>query len=139
MLDALNMDILKGYKALKNSSAPLICYGNGQRAFTVAWDEQEQRDILYGLLDTEEEQTLNEIIKIIDFTDGHFTASPNGNMYFRTADGKLWAIRQTKINIFTIVLKVVLTLAVFVMFFIILRAWAKKHGKNDNPFLRGKQ
>lgn len=131
VLDALNMEILKPYPALKNSSAPLICYGNGQRAFTVAWSEKEKRDVLYAVLDTEEGQTLSEVIKIIDFTGGHFTASASGKMYFRTADGKLWAISEGKINYFLIALKILLTLAIFVMLYIILRAWLKKHKKGN--------
>ncbi len=137
VLDGLNMEILKAYPELKNSAAPLVCYGNGQRAFTVAWSEKEKRDVLYGVLDTEEGQTLSEIIKIIDFTDGHFTASKSGTMFFRTADGKLWAIAQSEINIFLIVVKIVLLIAIIVFLFIILRAWSKKHSKR-NGLLDGK-
>lgn len=139
ILDGLNMEIDKAYNALKNSAAPLVCYGNGQRVFTVSWSEQEQRDILYSILDNESGQTLSEVIKIIDFTDGYFTASQNGVMYFRTADGKLWAIAQKEINYVVIALKVFLTLAVFAMGYIILRGWLKKHGKDKSPFLRGQQ
>ncbi len=137
VLDGLNMEILKAYPELKNSAAPLVCYGNGQRAFTVAWSEKEKRDVLYGVLDTEEGQTLSEIIKIIDFTGGHFTASKNGTMFFRTADGKLWAIAQSEINIFLIIIKVAMLIAIIVFLFIILRAWSKKHSKG-NGLLGGK-
>jgi len=132
VLDALNMEIIKAYPELKNSAAPLICYGNGQRAYTVAWSEAEKRDVLYGILDTEEGQTLSQIVKIIDFTDGHFTASKSGTMFFRTADGKLWAIAQSEINIFLIIVKVVMLIAIIVFMFIILRAWSKKHSKGNN-------
>ncbi|MGN0678969.1 MAG: hypothetical protein ACI4JS_04820 [Oscillospiraceae bacterium] len=131
ILDGLNMEVLKSYPELKNSSAPLVCYGNGQRVFTVAWSDAEKRDVLYGILDTEEGQTLSEIIKITDFTGGYFTATKNGIMLFRNADGTLWAISQNQISIVLIVVKVVLTLAIFVMLFIILRAWSKKHSKKS--------
>ncbi len=134
ILDGLNMEVIKSYPELKNSSAPLVCYGNGQRVFTVAWSETEKRDVLYGIfdgIDDGDEQTLSEIIKITDFTGGHFTAARNGIMLFRNADGTLWAISLNRISIVTIVLKVVLTLAIFVMAFIILRAWSKKHTKKS--------
>ncbi len=137
VLDGLNMEILKAYPELKNSAAPLVCYGNGQRAYTVAWSEAEKRDVLYGILDTEEGQTLSEIVKIIDFTGGHFTVSRSGTMFFRTADGKLWAIAQSEINIFLILVKVVMLIAIIVFLFIILRAWSKKHSKG-NGLLGGK-
>ncbi len=140
VLDGLNMEIRLSYKNLKNSSAPLICYGNGQRAFTVAYSDAEKRDVLYSILDTDEEQTLNDVIKIIDFTDGHFTASPKGTMYFRTADGKLWAIAETEISYLLIAIKIILTLAILVFLYLIFRAWLKKHGKNNPPsFLSGKK
>lgn len=140
VLDGLNMEIRLSYTNLKNSSAPIVCYGNGQRAFTVAYSEAEKRDVLYSILDTDEEQTLNDVIKIIDFTDGHFTASSNGAMYFRTADGKLWAISETEISYLLIAVKLVLTLAILVLLYLIFRAWLKKHGKNNPPsFLSGKK
>lgn len=137
VLDALNMEIVKAYPQLKNSSAPLVCYGNGQRAFTVSWSDSEKRDVLYAVLDAEDEQTLSEIVKIIDFTGGHFTVSKRGTMFFRTADGRLWAIAQSEISIPLIILKVVLLIGIFVFLFIILRAWTKKHSKGNN-MLAGK-
>lgn len=138
VLDGLNMEIRLSYKNLKNSSAPIVCYGNGVRAFTVAYSDSEKRDVLYSILDTDDEQTLTDVIKIIDFTDGHFTASPNGVMYFRTADGKLWAISETEISYLLIAVKIILTLAILVFLYLIFRAWLKKHGKNKPPaFLNG--
>lgn len=138
ILDALNMEVISSYTSLKNSSAPLVCYGSGQRAYTVAWSKKEKRDVLYNVLDTDEEQTLSEVVKIIDFTNGHYTVSRNGVMYFRTADGKLWAISQSKINYFLIAIKIILTLAILVLLYLIFRAWLKKHGKNKPPaFLSG--
>lgn len=131
ILDGLNMEIISSYPELKNSSAPLVCCGNGQRVFTVAWSETEKRDVLYGILDTDEGQTLSEIIKITDFTGGHFTAAKNGVMLFRNADGSLWAISRSEISIILIAVKIVLLLAIFVMLFIILRAWSKKHTKKS--------
>ncbi|MDE7230143.1 MAG: hypothetical protein K2N56_06645 [Oscillospiraceae bacterium] len=133
ILDGLNMKVLKAFPELKNSSAPLITYSTGQRAYTVARDDQLNRDVLYSILDTDDGQTVSEIVKIIDYTGGKCAVSASGTMYFRTADGKLWAITETQNNMFIMILKVVLTLAVIAMFIIIILAWSKKKKSKRPP------
>lgn len=133
VLDGLNMDILKAYPELKNSSAPIITYGTGQRAYTVAPNAQLDRDVLYSILDTEDGQTLSEIVKLIDYSGGKFAVSSSGTMYFRNADGKLWAIAVSQNNIFIMILKVVLTLAILAMMIIIIIAWSKKRKAKRPP------
>lgn len=133
ILDGLNMKVLKSYTELKNSSAPIITYAAGQRAYTVARNDQLDRDVLYSILDTEDGQTLSEIVKIIDYTGGKCAVSAAGVMYFRTADGKLWAIAETKNSILVIVIKAILTIAIIVMFIIIILAWSNKKKANRPP------
>ena len=133
ILDGLNMKILRSYTGLKNSSAPIITYGAGQRAYTVARDDQLDRDVLYGILDTDDGQTIFEIVKIIDYTGGKCAVSASGTMYFRTADGKLWAIAETQNSVLIMVIKAVLTIAIIVMFIIIILAWSKKRKANRPP------
>ncbi len=133
ILDGLNMEVLKAFPELKNSSAPLITYSTGLRAYTVARDDQLNRDVLYSILDTDDGQTVSEIVKIIDYTNGKCAVSASGTMYFRTADGKLWAISETQNNVFIMILKVVLTLAVIAMFIIIILAWSKKKKSKRPP------
>lgn len=133
VLDGLNMEILKAFPEMKNSSAPIVTYATGQRAYTVAPNAGLDRDVLYSILDTEDGQTASEIVKIIDYTNGKCAVSPSGIMYFRTADGKLWAIAESQNSVFMMILKVVLTLAILVMFIIIILAWSKKRKKNRPP------
>lgn len=133
ILDGLNMKVLKAFPELKNSSAPIITYAAGQRAYTVARDDQLNRDVLYSILDTDDSQTLSEIVKIIDYTGGKCAVSSSGTMYFRTADGRLWAIAETKNSILIMIIKAVLTIAIIVMFIIIILAWSKKRKANRPP------
>lgn len=133
VLDGLNMEVLKAYPKLKNSSAPIITLGAGQRVYTVARDDHLNRDVLYCILDTNDEQTVSEIVKIIDYTGGKCDVSESGIMYFRTADGKLWTIAETQNNVLVMIIKVVLSLAIIAMFIIIILAWSKKHKAKRPP------
>lgn len=133
VVDALNMEVMKSFTELKNSTAPVICYGAGQRAYTVARDDRLDRDVLYSILDTDDEQTVSEIVKMIDYTNGECDVSAAGTMYFRTADGKLWAISETENDMFTIIIKAVLTLAIFAMLIIIIIMWSKKRRAKRPP------
>ena len=135
VLDGLNMEILKAYPEMKNASAPIVCYGNGQRAYTVAPHLDSGRDIwyLYGILDTEAGQTASEIAKIIDYTNGRLAVSDSGVMYFRDADGQLWALAVKETNYFVVVIKIILTLAIVVMVVVTISALAKKRNSNKPP------
>lgn len=133
VLDGLNMEVLKAFPEMKNSSAPIITYGTGQRAYTVAPNAQLDRDVLYSILDTEDGQTASEIVKLIDYSGGKCAVSPSGTMYFRNADGRLWAIAVSQNNIFMMILKVVLTLAIIAMMIVIIIAWSKKRKAKRPP------
>ncbi len=131
IVDGLNMEVLKSFPELKNASSPIICYGNGQRAYTVAPHRDEGRDIwyLYGVLDTEEEQTCSEIAKIIDFSNGKIAVSENGEMFIRDGKGQLWCAAVTKNNIFVSIVKVILTIAIIVLAVVTISALAKRRSK----------
>lgn len=132
VLDGLNMEVLKAYPELKNSSAPIITYGTGQRAYTVAPNAQLNRDVLYGILDTEDGQTSSEIAKLIGY-GGKCAVSQSGTMYFRNTDGKLWAIAVSRNNVLMMILKVVLTLAIIAMMIIIILSWSKQRKAKRPP------
>ena len=135
IVDGLNMEIMKKFDELKNSSAPVVTIGSGVRAYTAAphSDKDGDRWYLYSILDTDEEQSAAELAKIIDFTDGKSAVSASGKMYFRDAKGQVWAVSETKPNVFIIVLKIVLIIAIIAMILIILRAWAKKRQEKKPP------
>lgn len=134
VLDGLNMEIAKAFPEMKNSSAPVICYGSGQRAYTAAphTDPNGNRWYLYAVLD-DDEITANEIAKIIDFTNGKTAVSERGVMYFRDARGQLWTLAISETNIFMIIIKIVLILAIIVMALIILRTWVKRRAEKRPP------
>lgn len=132
VLDGLNMDVLRHFPEMKNASAPFICYGNGQRAYTAA-PHGGDGWYLYGILDTEDGQTASEIAKIHDYTGGSYAVSAEGTLYFRDAAGQVWAVAERENDLFTIILKAVLMLSIVVMAVLIIRAWSKKRAEKRPP------
>lgn len=141
ILDALNMDVEKSFSELKNpessseSCAPLISYGSGTRAYIAVphKDENGDRWYLYSILDSEEEITVSEIVKIIDFSNGEAVISKSGKMFFRDNLGQLWAIAVKETNIFVIILKLVLMAGIIVILVIIIMTWSKKRAAKRPP------
>lgn len=132
VVDGLNMDVLREFPEMKNASAPFICYGSGQRAYTAA-PHGNDGWYLYGVLDTDDGQTASEIAKIHDYTGGSYAVSANGTLFFRDAAGRVWAVAERENDLFTIILKAVLMLAIVVMVMVIVRAWSKKRAEKRPP------
>lgn len=135
VIDGLNMEIMKEFPELKNASAPVLTIGSGVRAYTAAphADADGDRWYLYSVLDTDESQTLSELAKIIDFTDGKAAVSKSGRMFFRDAKGQVWAISESKPSVIVGIIKVILVLAILIMLILILRAWAKNRQAKKPP------
>lgn len=135
VVDGLNMEITEHFDDLKNSSAPVVTTGNGVRAYTAAphTDQNGERWYLYSILDAEDSLTKNPVAKIIDFENGKTAVSVSGRMFFRDGKGQVWAISASKPNVFTIIVKIILLIAIFVMLLIILRTWAKKRQNKKPP------
>lgn len=128
VLDGLNMEVEKSFPEMKNASAPFICTGRGQRAYTaVPQMESDGSWYLYSVLDNDGGQTAAEVAKIIDYTGGRSAVSANGTMFFRDAAGRVWAIAESKTDIVLIIVKVAATVGVIVIIILILRAWVRKH------------
>ncbi|MCH5204075.1 MAG: hypothetical protein J1F03_04955 [Oscillospiraceae bacterium] len=133
-VDALNMDVIKAYPELKNGCEPIISTGSGFRAYVVAPVVSEGKWYLYSVLDNNDELTLSEIVKIFDFTNGKTAVSDSGIMYFRDANGQIYALAIRENDIFTIILKLVIFIAIIVFLVLILRAWIKKHSDKTPKF-----
>ena len=133
-VDALNMDVIKAYPELKNGCEPVITTGSGFRAYVVSPVISEGKWYLYSVLDNDDALSLSEIVKINDFTDGKIAVSDSGIMYFRDARGQIYALGIRENDIFTIVLKIVIFIAIMVFLFLILRAWIKKHSDKTPKF-----
>lgn len=134
VVDALNMEITKTYPELKNGCSPIITTGSGFRAYVVSPVESEGKWYLYSVLDNEDELSLNEIVKIIDFTNGKIAVSESGTMFFRDAKGQIYALAIRENDILTIVLKLLMFIAIIVFLVLILRAWIKKHSDKTPKF-----
>lgn len=131
ILDGLNMEITKKFTEMKNACAPVITLGSGLRIYTVAPVETDGgKWYLYGIFDSDSEQNVNEIVKILDFRNGKITVSDSGIMFFRDNLGQVWAITIPETDILAIVLKILITIAIIVMLILIIRAWVKKHSAN---------
>lgn len=135
VLDGLNMEIAKTFPEMENATAPIICLGGGQRAYTTAPhnDTNGNRWYVYAVLDNDDGITANEIAKIIDFTDGKTTVSDSGTMYFRDAKGQLWALTVSQTSVLMIIVKIVLILAIIIMALVIVRALAKRRAAKQPP------
>ncbi|MCM1274582.1 MAG: hypothetical protein NC299_04365 [Lachnospiraceae bacterium] len=136
VLDGLNMEVAERFPELKNCTAPFICTGRGQRAYTAAPYTESDGGVcwyLYNILDGDDVQTVSELAKIIDYTDGRSAVAANGTMFFRDAFGRVWAVRERENDLFTIILKILLMLAIIIMLMLILRAWAKKRNEKKPP------
>lgn len=132
ILDGLNMDISKKYAEMKNACAPVITLGNGLRIYTAAPVESDSgKWYLYGIFDSDRERDVNEIVKILDFTNGKITVSDSGIMFFRDNLGQVWAITTPETDVIAVVLKILITIAIIVLLVLIIRAWVKKHSSNQ--------
>lgn len=134
VIDALNMEMIKTYPELKNGCAPVISCGNGFRAYVVAPVESEGKWYLYSVLSSDDELSVSEIVKIIDFNNGKIAVSDSGIMYFRDANGQIYALGIRQNDILTIILKVAIFIAIIVFLVLILRAWIKKHSDKTPKF-----
>lgn len=133
ILDSLNMSVTRRYDEIKGGTAPIVCFGSGTRVYTVA--PLEDYWCLYCIFDMDEldEPQISKLAKLQNFEGGRVAVSDSGTMYFRDGIGRLFALIITDYNIFMIVLKLVLLLALIVLVFIWLRQWAKQRNANRPP------
>ena len=75
----------------------------------------------------EDNAPTDQIIALMDdFTDGRSAVSKNGTLYFRDSMGRLFALTKVEYNIFMMVLKVIIMLALIAGVFIWIRMLGKR-------------
>lgn len=133
IIDSLNMDIAFTLPEMKGASAPLVCYGNGTRVYVVAPFEDYMCLYSIHFEDDMESPVTAQLAKLKQFENGVFTAGENGTMYFRDDIGKLYAFAAAEYNIWLIIAKIVLFLALIVMVIILLWQLLKKRNAGRPP------
>ncbi len=133
ILDSLNMTVEQQFKEIKNGTAPLVCYGAGPRVYVTA--KLSDYWCLYSINDHEEldEPKISQLAKLQNFEEGRTAVSDMGTMYFRDGIGRLFALTIAPYNVFLMILKLVLLLALIVMVFLLLRYWVKQRAQKRPP------
>lgn len=133
IMDSLNMEVTRTISEIKGGTAPLICYGNGPRVYTVA--PLEDYWCLYSVLDADEAEApaVSKLAKLENFEGGRIAAAQNGTLYFRDGIGRVYALAVAQYSILLIVVKLVLLAALFVLVFMLLRKWAKQRSAKRPP------
>lgn len=133
ILDSLNMTVEQQFGEIKKGTAPLVCYGAGPRIYVTA--PFEDYWCLYSVYDYEEldKPKVSQLAKLENFEGGRTAVSDTGTMYFRDGIGRLFALTIAPYNVFLMILKLVLLLALIVMVFLLLRYWVKQRAQKRPP------
>lgn len=126
ILDNLNMEISYIVTDIKGGCTPQVHYGNGPYIYTVA--KRENKWAVYCVQDIDEktEPTVSMLAQMEDYTNGAFCASDKGTLYFRDAFGRLYALTVAPFDVFSMILRLVVLLALLVLVFFWLKKVAKR-------------
>jgi hypothetical protein len=126
ILDNLNMEISYIITDIKGGCTPQVHYGNGPYIYTVA--KREDKWAVYCVQDMDEksEPTVAILAQMEDYTSGAFCASDKGTLYFRDAIGRLYALTVAPFDVFSLILRLVVLLALLVLVFFWLKKVAKR-------------
>lgn len=122
ILDNLNMDVMHIITDIKGGCTPQVHYGSGPYIYTVA--EREGRWAVYCVRDMDEdsEPVTAILAQMEDYTNGAFCASAKGTLYFRDGIGRVYALTVAPFDVFGLIIRLVVVLALIVVVFI----WLKK-------------
>lgn len=122
ILDNLNMDVMHIITDIKGGCTPQVHYGSGPYIYTVA--EREERWAVYCVRDMDEDSDPVTAIlaQMEDYTNGAFCASAKGTLYFRDGIGRVYALTVAPFDVFGLIIRLVVVLALIVVVFI----WLKK-------------
>ncbi|MGN1341346.1 MAG: hypothetical protein ACI4WS_13725 [Oscillospiraceae bacterium] len=122
ILDNLNMDVTHIITEIKGGCTPQVHYGSGPYIYTVA--EREDRWAVYCVLDMEEESdpSVSILAQMENYTNGAFCASSKGTLFFLDGIGRVYALTIAPFDVFGLIIRLVVVLALIVVVFI----WLKK-------------
>lgn len=126
IVDNLNMEVTYIISEIKGGCTPQIHYGSGPYIYTVA--KREDRWAIYSILDMEEksEPTVKIIALMDQYNSGSFCASAKGSLYFRDDIGRVYALTAVPFDVFGLIIRLVVLLALLVLVFFWLRKVAKR-------------
>lgn len=126
ILDNLNMEVSYIIPDIKGGCTPQVHYGNGPYIYTVA--KREDKWAVYCVQDMEESAEPNVMIlaQIENYAGGAYCVSDKGTMYFRDGIGRVYALTVAPFDVFSLVLRLVVLLALLVLVFFWLKKVAKR-------------
>lgn len=126
ILDNLNMEVSYIIPDIKGGCTPQAHYGNGPYIYTVA--KREDKWAVYCVQDMDESAEPNVMIlaQMENYAGGAYCVSDKGTMYFRDGIGRVYALTVAPFDVFSLVLRLVVLLALLVLVFFWLKKVAKR-------------
>ncbi|MCI5669287.1 MAG: hypothetical protein MR291_11105 [Oscillospiraceae bacterium] len=126
ILDNLNMEVSYIISDIKSGCTPQIHYGSGPYIYTVS--RYEDKWAVYCILDSDSDaEPTSSVLALMDsFENGSFCASPNGSLYFLDDIGRTYALTAVPYNVWALVIRLVVLLALLALVFIWIRKVAKR-------------
>lgn len=129
ILDSLNMEVNFRIEEIKGGCTPQAHYGSGPYIYTVA--PYGEKYAVYSILDMDEEAqpTVTKMALMLGFSSGSFCASQNGTLYFRDDFGTVYALAKAPSDIFGLIVRLIVILALLALVFIWIKKLAKRREK----------
>ncbi len=125
ILDNLNMQVTYIISDIKGGCTPKVNYGSGPYIYTVA--PRDDKWAVYSILDMDDssEPTFSILAQMENYNGGAFCASANGSLYFRDGIGRVYSLTIAPFDIWSLIIRLVVLLALLVLVFV----WIKKVAK----------
>lgn len=125
IMDNLNMEVSYIISDIKNGCTPQVHYGSGPYIYTVG--KYDDKWAIFSILDMDDssEPSYSILARIEHFENGAFCASNNGSLYFRDDIGRLYSLTIVPFDVWALVIRLVVLLALLVLVFV----WIKKVAK----------
>lgn len=122
ILDNLTMDVSHIITDIKGGCTPQVHYGSGPYIYTVAQREGKWAVYCVRDMDEDSEPVTAILAQMEDYTNGAFCASAKGTLYFRDGIGRVYALTIAPFDVFGLIIRLVVILALLAVVFI----WLKK-------------